>query len=251
MKTLKTITRERITKTLNRIQEIRSKKTESDEKVVRAHAIHGIKSFCGNSRQIDQDKLVLELTYLENIPKTEQELDTLFERWRKILDRYHSKSDRVFDIQRRYGISGLVDGYTELGEHTLFHPVEDSQLVLTEQDLETLAPHKGRLFSFWHRYCNDNGLTFYKATEESWKKISTDQIRLYLPLFQWARVREYITYSSPGKLKAQGFDQLRRKPKYQDDLKHWEVHLTLGRGLYMEYPDECAWFCACNRIPYR
>lgn len=246
----KLITQERILQTLNRINEIRSRKTKADGAIIRALSSYGMKELCGGATSLDTDKLKLESTYLE-MPKTREGFELILDRWDDTFDKYNRKRDRVWQIQKHHGISGLVNGETKLGESVITHPEEDWQLPLVESDLATLDEYKPKLFKFWVDHVLLNNLTPYKHIEESWQEISIQEIQSLLPFFQWAKIWESIDYFSQSRLEKFGCDQVRSEPKYPDDKKHHEVSLTLGRGLNMESPEEkdVFWVCACNSFP--
>lgn len=246
----KPITQERILRTLNRINEIKSQKAKADGDIIRALSSYGMKEVCGGATSLDTDKLKLESTYL-GMPKTREGFEMIWDRWLGTIDRYNSKCDRVWQIQKHHGISGLIDGETKLGESIIKHPEEDWQLPLIESDLATLNEYKPKMFQFWADHVLLNDLTPYKHIEECWQEISIQEIQSLLPFFQWVKIWESIDYFSKSRLEKFGYDQVRSEPKYPDDKKYHEVSLTLGRGLNMESPDEkdILWVCACNSFP--
>lgn len=248
---MKTITRERLINTLLRIQKVRSKKMSADIDIMSVFATHGIKATFGQITERDRDEMKLELAYIEKYPKSMDEFQVLRDRVMFNNNHYLAKTKRVTRIQAKYNISGLGMGKTKLGGFTILHPEEDDLLVLIESDLEILRQKKQWMFSQWRTYITANELTSYRYTEEGWEVFSIEMIEALLPFYDWVTFYEDVSYHSPKRMKKQGWDNLRSEPKYPDDIKHIQVHLSVGKGLNMEIPksEDYMWFCASNLLP--
>lgn len=247
----KLITIERLRSTLIKIQQSKEKIAAADGAVIQALASHGLKSILGDATPHESQTLALELNYLD-VPISELDLNHLFKRWQSSLARFEQKAEKVHAIQRQYQISGLVETQALLGQRALKLFEADDWLILLDSDLDLLRQQKPDLVAAWLEYTAVENLGIYQRSQDQWKFIEspTSHLAACLPFYDWVMIWESVSYSSPTRLRTQGYDQVRRSPSEPDDQKHWEVHLVFGNGKSIDSPERSLWFCGCDQYPH-
>ena len=250
------ITRERLLKTLDLINEARERAIGRQGNIVFAFARHGIKATFYQATgvavpAVENQRVELEANYLD-APRTRAEMEQVIEQWKAGIERFCSKTEKVFEIQERYGISGLVECVAELGGQSLAYPWCHEELRLIPPDLDIIRAEEARIVEFWCDRVKLAGLDIYlyKDSEIGWQNSNIRELMVYLPLSDWAHIGQERHYSSPSRRARDGFDQMRQQPRYSDDQLHCEYHLSLGVGVDIDRPAS-AWFCACNEVPLR
>ena len=105
---MKTITRDRIISTLNKIDAIKMAKIEHDLKIVMTLASYGLESIVGDNSTLTTEKMKLDANYLE-APKNKEELEALNKRLWSTVSHYCKKVEKVESIQARYDIEVSED----------------------------------------------------------------------------------------------------------------------------------------------
>ncbi|MGB3203584.1 MAG: hypothetical protein WBB28_01210 [Crinalium sp.] len=252
---MKKITKERLITALDKIDKLRDEKVKDSERVVTLAALHGMENIvnvingCGSS----ETRLALEASFfdvsvaeLSQMPLTLEGFQEAKKAFFAVIDHYHAKAERVWNIQRKHNISGLQELKTSLGDQLICHPWVSDELVLIPEDLIVLNQWKMKLFTYWSQHVTKNQLRIYRCTPDGWKQGSVDEVKALLPFHQWADIFEEVTYISPSEMERQGFDTSRSVPTLPDDEKYWQVSLSLGNGLDVNAADCSISFCATN-----
>jgi|GEM_PF-6575143 len=247
------ITKERILRTLDRINAARDRAIGQQSNIISAFALHGLKLACHRTAgtelpAIETQRVDLEANYLD-APRTRLELEQTIEQWKAGLDRFHRKTEKVFEIQARHGISGLIEHDTSLGGATFCCHWASDDLRLIPADLDILREEKASLVESWCDRTIFSQFQIYKDSDKGWQDSSISEVMAGLPFFDWVHVWENRHYSSSSRMRRYGYDDLREYSKYPDDRLHCEYHLFLGAGLDTESPVSYACFCACNEMP--
>lgn len=251
---MKTITQERLIKTIENINARLHKKIYREEKIVGYAVELGLKVACNSAfnkptPQSDRDKFALELDFI-NASKDPDQLRLARERMVYQIHRFGDKRCKVYEIQKHHKITSLIPTETQLGDRTITHLWQDEYLPLQEYDIPALHEDKIKLTQLWVDYVTENNLTVYAiGKEDNWELSDAKTAIAALPFYEWASVWEEVSYYSSAELNATGFADSRKSP-LPDDTKDWRVNLSLGRGLYtssIETPR--IELCACNIIP--
>lgn len=218
---MKTITQERIIKTLNKISAACSRATDSDRQVILNAASLGIRAATGVSiPRTEFDRLELEFQF-HDFKVSPDAIDELFDRVARNVDKYAAKRSRVFEIRVKYDISSLVPTVTKIGDKEIHHLWGHDDLIFIPSDLPKLAESKVNLAIAWIDYTILNKLNIY-VNKERWEKCDHYEVNTALPFYQWAKI-----WGSEER----------------------GMHLCLGNGLYSDDPDNQMWFVAHNKKP--
>lgn len=215
-----------------------------------AFALHGLKSLTGSLRQIDSDKLDLELSLIEGDRLTSPEEFSV--KLNRLMDIHHSRRSHILDIQVKNRVSGLEWRHVEQTETiSSFHFLAFTDILRpTPSDMQLLAKHKPHVVQHWIDYAVTTRLTAYSDTGNRWKPTAFDQVWKKSSEFNWATISLDKYYLSPSMIKIRGFDTQRSKPEMSDDELHIEFRLTIGRGEDFDSSNaDILWFCAANHLP--
>jgi hypothetical protein len=248
----KTITLERLLKTTERFNERSNQKIEKDSAIVKSAFLLGFKTASGVATELDHQKLGLELDFA-GCAKEQEDIEAVFDRWHEAREKISNRRDWINNIQRKHGISGLKPITVKISETKSLETFwDDDRLVLIESDLDVLRGEKVKVFDAWVERAHSNGVSdFYWMKDEEWEPVEFSQIEQVsrIPLYDWAHMHESCWYTSPSKLRNEGFDRMRSTPEIFDDEKRHEIHLWLGNGVYTDNPEISISLCACNREP--
>ena len=252
----KPVTKERILAALNKAYDWRKNSIQADLKVVSAFAQLGMRAACDNAFGLQTpkhefDRTRLELDYIE-VPRDIRSLEELNERWSKNIDRRGDFIEKIYELQAKAQISGVVPSTYTLGDQEFTCWGEHDKLRLIDADLEYFRAEKESIVTRWFDYVVSCGLSPYRyirGDDERWEPCSFDEIKAAVPFYDWVRVWESKDYTSPSIMKSQGYDYVRSVTKYDDDqLKH-TVSINFGSGTDRDSGTEWVDFCACNRMP--
>ena len=243
---MKTINKARIITLIQKIEKEKINSISREIKIVDALTLQGLKSVTRTLKEVDTQKTELELSYLDS-PLSKSGLMEVWERYVSAINKYEKKKEKVYDIQQRYNVSGIVWRDTEFGNPPLNYPWVGEDLKLIELDLKIINSFKASLVEFWLNYSILNNLSVYRRNK-IWEKVeSSEEIYAALPFYDWAGTWESSYYFSPSRMRSQGYDNSRKFPEFPDDKKHHEAHLSLGSGVSVEHSSVS--YCACNEIP--
>lgn len=247
---MKEITQERCLRAIARIQDVMEVRTKHPEAVITAAATVGIKEAFGHDTDLDRQKLGLELN-LHGVEPDIRSFDRVMKNWRATLRHYWAKLDKVSDLALNHDVSALVSCEVTICDTTISSWEQASGLVLTRKDIGRLGKESAKLTTLWAdtAIANDLGIYIRDRQTNRWELSTVEEAKAVRPLFDWAKVHERKTYTSPSVMQKQGCDYCRSQPKLEDDKLDWEIHIVFGNGQYMDEPDSEAWFCASNGTP--
>jgi hypothetical protein len=199
---MKEVTRERIEKAIQHIEETRTSRTEWLIDITRYFAQIGMKTVL--AEQTDtlpnygmlREKLGLELDY-HGIPKREEDCRKILDELWRLTDHYHRKIHKVYRIQEKAGVSGLNQKVIELAEQivTVYEDFEDD-LPLIKQDLPVLRRAKPTVVSLFLDHAKYHNLKLWLLYDEGtmrdhWEEVSFNRIYELMPLYDWALVSDF------------------------------------------------------------
>lgn len=236
---MKLVTQKRILNALDNLYRLTHKNTVMRQ--TSAFALHGLKSYFGALQEVDNDRLNLELQFIEGeTPKSAENFSIKFDRLMQIVD---SRRSKILGIQIKHGVSGLE--WRKVND--IEFPFFDDMLRPLAIDMLKLSEFKAYVVRHWIDHSVTSGLIPHRDTENGWEQMSFDKIWTKSCDFDWANIWLSKHYLSPHLLKVQGFDSPRDEAKYPDDRLHMEFHLTLGRGEDHSSTDaDVLWFCAAT-----
>lgn len=237
---MKLVTQERILKALDNLY-----RTTHENTVMRqteAFALHGLKSVLGEVREIDNDKLSLELQLIEEeTPVGVQDFSIKLDR---LMDLVGKRRSKILDIQVEHGVSGLE----WLNVNGNAFPFFNSMLRPLAIDVLKLAEFKESVVQHWIDYSVGASLTPYRDIDDEWRSTAFNEIWEQSQEFEWANIWLSEYYLSPHSLKTNGHDTQRNKPTLSDDRLHIEFNLILGRGVDWQNIDSgTLWFCSATK----
>ena len=251
---MKSIDKDRVLKSLEKVQNFRREIVEKDGEVIRTMSRLGFQTAIDNAfgiqtPQIEFDRVNLNLNFLE-VPKRISSLEEVMERWRSNLDERSKFREKIYDIQSRYQVSGLHRSTYSLGGQEFGFWRDHDLLNLVELDLPKLREEVQPIAVHFIDYSVFNGLDFYKWEDKSWVESSVDEVSQCIPDFDWVQVWEEISYTSPSIMAKKGIDTPRLAPKYPDDERCHEVNFRFGCGCDQESAGiNSVAFCAANDTP--
>jgi hypothetical protein len=224
----KPVTEARILAALERANNFRTEKISADRNIMRQFMLIGLKQSMNPGAEVkgDIDRLNLELDY-QAIAKDPIEVQGIMDRVEQHADRRHHHFQKVWAIQAKHHISGLVQGETTLGEATIVHWEAAEMLDIIESDLELLRQDKPRLMEFAIAQSLAAGMNFYHDDDDQWVKCDRAELLAALPFYDWVQVWDSENF---------GLD---------------EIHVGLGCGRNLESPRSAAYYCACKGVPSR
>lgn len=225
---MKTITKERIVKTLKKIDALRLAEVEAGGEVIKAMANLGIESEVGTA--FDKDlpalsiaRMDLELIYLEQ-PKDPAKLKEVMVRWQADLEYRDRFREAVYGLQAKAGISGLARGSYRLGGEEFPCWTEADDLRLIEPDLEKLSDDVHDIFNHWKDCALGRRLKlwFFHKERLDWLPVRLTQVSRMAFDADWAIAME---------------------------AKDQEIQLILGKGLDRSSAECCLDFRASSSKP--
>lgn len=254
---MKEVTELRILNAHKRVERFKEELIERDSEKVHALACLGMKAMCHQAHEVEMPdheshRMGLELQLKEN-PLTIEDRTELLKRYRKMTGKRHDWRDKIAEIQVKAQISGAVRSQYSLGDREFACWEEHSVLTLLESDLDLFREEKSLLLSNTIDYSVRHGLQGWRykddGTNYDWIRCSPIEITQACNEFDWVKVRESKSFTSPSKLSCEGFDSPRSVPEKDDDKLQWEVSIYAGKGTDMMYSKQIE-FQFCNEKPY-
>lgn len=252
-KLMKVITEERILKAHDRLNKYRWDEIQEDSKKVCILATLGMQTMCDKAFGVEtpkheSDRTRLELQFIEK-PLTPKDRLELIDRWSNNLQKRNDIRDKIAQIQISSGISGIVRDSFSLGDREFLCWTEHQILSLIESDLEAFRSEIDSHVQEFLTYCILRALKPWRYFEHDWIPCQFSDVVAECQLFDWVRIWEDKTYTSPEILNTKGHDTVRTVPKHDDDELSWEVHIEACRGTdRIESPS--IEFCCSNTKPY-
>lgn len=186
---MKQITQERLLRVINKIDAALSESTgfTRQTEIIKALSRQGLQSACGCNTELDGDRLKVELNYWES-PRTENDFLSLLDSWQTKIDHYNAKREKVWSIQEKYRVSGLIWSSSDFDP--LFPvPWVDESLNLIDADLAILSEHKSLHLQKWIDCLRLQDCSFYRwakqAKQNEWKPLSVADLLSISPYYQW------------------------------------------------------------------
>ena len=254
---MKKVTESRILNAHKRVERFKEELIERDSEKVQALACLGLKAMCHQANEIEMPdheshRMGLELQIKDN-PLTIEDRTELLKRYRKMTGKRNDWRDRIAEIQVKARISGAVRSQYSLGDREFSCWEEHPVLTLIESDLELFREEKSIVISNAIDYSVRHGLQGWRYEDDGanydWIRCSPIEITQACNEFDWVKVRESKSFTSPSKLNHDGFDNPRSVPIEEDDKLHWEVSLYAGKGTDMICGEQVE-FQFCNKKPY-
>jgi hypothetical protein len=224
----KPVTEARILAALDRADNFRDEQISADSGIMQHFTLIGLKTSMNPAADVqgDIDRLNLELDY-QAIAKDPTEIQIIMDRLEKNADRRHHHFQRVWAIQAKHNISGLVQGETTLGDATIVHREPAEMFRVIAADLELLRQDKPRLMEFAIAQAVQAGLNFYKDDQDDWHITNRAELLAALPFYDWIQVWD------------------------NEQFGQYEIHIALGCGPNFDSPPSSAYYCACKGLPSR
>lgn len=229
---MKTITKERILKALERVSEYQGKRWGRHHELMRLFAHAGLKQACGVApTDRDHNRLSLEMTYLSQ-PQNTPALLEMRDEWEYGINRCWYFRDKIFSLQQRYQVSGIETETCEFRGSEITYPWASWDLRWIPQDLDSVEQHKERVTAWFLEQAFKHDLPIWRrrtdeeadSTRDDWDKVEPQELSLLvaLPSTDWAHVFGH-----------------------GDD----ELNIDIGHGLDPEARGISLWFCVSERKP--
>ncbi len=171
--------------------------------------------------------------------------------WDYRIKRSWKISDKITEIQEKYGVSGLADKTVELGYSTITIKEPHDSLALISSDHKILAEQRFEIGKVFVRALHSNGMKLYQRIDEprdGWAEVkNSDAALAAIAGCDWATIWSNSYFINRKELRSKGLTHRNSLPLSSDHEQEWEIHLSCGTGEYTESIDDDNiryWFCA-------
>lgn len=229
---MKTITKERILKALERVSEYQGKRWGRHRKLMRLFAHAGLKQACGVApTDRDHDRLSLEMIYLSQ-PQNAPALLKMRDEWEYGIHRCGHLRSQIFSLQQRHSVSGIETHSQTFRGDTITYPWASWDLRWLPSDLDIVRQNKERVTTWALEQAAKHELPIWRRrtdeeadlTRDDWDKVEPQELSVLsaFPSTDWTHVFGH-----------------------GDD----ELNIVIGHGLDTEARGVSLWFCVSERKP--
>lgn len=198
---MKPVTKERILNALERINKARNSRDRLSE-VIRASCLYGMRSLIKGTYQdsltpnTEKQRLALEFDFAgQQKPQSNQDIDSILDQWTSFINHYHQWSTKVYEIQRKHGISGVeITPKKVMGRYVDLPNIFDGELSFIPSDLHVLRHYRDEPVNLFIELAKENGFTTVKklvTPDDKAQTVSIDEIPLVAKGFDWSHISDY------------------------------------------------------------
>jgi hypothetical protein len=266
---MKTITKERILKAL----EASSRYLDSKPEIHVVHTLASVglrasigKAFGDNSNPItekdrlelayqgftDPEKILSRLSHWSasrSINSAEAIKEAWLSSWKRTLQKKWNRDEKILNIQRRHGISGLNECEIDYGFTTVKYHEPSWELELLQSDYEVMKSERIMLAEAFISALQYHEMKLYRRLDsenledDDWVETTSNHVLALANIYQWAKVWESKSYINYRELETKGYTSPLTEAATPDHELEWEFHLVVGNG-EPEASKDSVWFCA-------